>query len=97
MLCNDGYLRLQTKRRENLKEPTVRVTTTENDFNVSYEIAEISDEPNNINLKMKKVPVVKPKALANVQSTSQSQPTSSIVKTKDISEFAVVKTYNKNK
>lgn len=89
-LCNDGYLRLQTKRRENLKETTVKITTAAKDANASYEIdmTEIANEPTNINLKMRKVSVVNPKASA------PAQPTSTIAKSKDISEFAVVKTYN---
>jgi hypothetical protein len=91
-LCDDGYFRLQTKRRENLKEAAVAIakkTEDEEDMDVSYEITEEnSSDAAIVSFTISKIQVAKKPRL----TASTPQPT---VKTKDISEFAVVKNYNK--
>lgn len=87
-LCDDGYQRLQTKRRENIQGPAVvtfPATTEDENMDVSYEI---SKDPTNVSFSIREIKVARQPA--KPEPTPQSS-----VKNKDISDFAVVKTYNK--
>lgn len=92
----DGFYRLQTKRVEDLKEtyvPKPSMHEEESNVEVSYEIADITNNTSAINVTMKKILRLKEVGTPSHQPCTEESAEDS----KDINDFAIVRNYIKKR